>query len=194
MNGEHASPQHCQDRRSSDPPDADPVSDRLLHRHPGDGHRLSCRTSTRAGPPHLDWLLGIGLVDGRAGRCRRAHRLSWATTHPRGSATRLKHMLANVAAVVLELVNLVLRLDNDDFIRVDRDLYFSRRGADPALQRLEGRRSRVPARHRRARRRTSSRLGLDRRVSAPTAALRSSTRSIRSHGKKSPSGLRPKWP
>jgi uncharacterized membrane protein len=29
----------------------------------------------------------------------------------------LKHMLANVAAVVLELVNFVLRLSNDDFIR-----------------------------------------------------------------------------
>lgn len=28
----------------------------------------------------------------------------------------LKHMLANVAAVVLELVNFVLRLDNDEFI------------------------------------------------------------------------------
>jgi len=32
-------------------------------------------------------------------------------------ADALKHMLANVTAVVLELVNLVLRLNNPDFIR-----------------------------------------------------------------------------
>ena len=34
----------------------------------------------------------------------------------RGLADALKHMLANVTAVVLELVNLVLRINNNDFI------------------------------------------------------------------------------
>src|SRR5207248_3179403 len=34
----------------------------------------------------------------------------------RGLSDALKHMLANVTAVVLELVNLILRLRNDDFI------------------------------------------------------------------------------
>ena len=34
----------------------------------------------------------------------------------RGLSDALKHMLANVTAVVLELFNLILRLRNDDFI------------------------------------------------------------------------------
>ena len=61
------------------------------------------------------WLLGIGLVMAALAAAagltdylgdERVRRLSDA----------LKHMLANVTAVVLELVNLVLRLRNDDFI------------------------------------------------------------------------------
>lgn len=61
------------------------------------------------------WLLGIGLVMAALAAITgltdylgndRIRRLSDA----------LKHMLANVTAVVLELVNFVLRLNNDDFI------------------------------------------------------------------------------
>lgn len=62
------------------------------------------------------WLLGIGLVMAA---------LAAATgltdylgdQRLRGLGDALKHMLANVTAVVLELVNLVLRLNNNDFIR-----------------------------------------------------------------------------
>ena len=35
----------------------------------------------------------------------------------RSSSDALKHMLANVTAVVLELVNFILRLNNPDFIK-----------------------------------------------------------------------------
>ena len=61
------------------------------------------------------WLLGVGLVMAALAAIagltdylgdERIRRLSDA----------LKHMLANVTAVVLEVVNLVLRLKNDDFI------------------------------------------------------------------------------
>ena len=61
------------------------------------------------------WLLGIGLILAALAAVagltdylgdERIRRLSDA----------LKHMLANVTAVVLEVVNLVLRLNNDDFI------------------------------------------------------------------------------
>lgn len=61
------------------------------------------------------WLLGAGLVMAALAAAagltdylgdERVRRLSDA----------LKHMLANVTAVVLELVNLILRLRNDDFI------------------------------------------------------------------------------
>jgi uncharacterized membrane protein len=61
------------------------------------------------------WLLGIGLVMAALAAAagltdylgdERVRRLSDA----------LKHMLANVTAVVLELVNLILRLRHDDFI------------------------------------------------------------------------------
>ena len=62
-----------------------------------------------------NWLLGIGLVMAALAAVagltdylgdERIRRLSDA----------LKHMLANVTAVVLEIVNLVLRLKNPDFI------------------------------------------------------------------------------
>ena len=107
------------------------------------------------------------------------------------SAMRLKHMLANVTAVVLELVNLVLRLNNPDFIAstgvyisgvvVLILLYSGWKGGDLVF----------PARRWRARQ-LEPVDGL--RPLAPTAALRSSTRSSRSHGNRSPSRLRPKWP
>ena len=61
-------------------------------------------------------------------------------------------MLANVTAVVLELVNLVLRLNNPDFIASTGVIHLGRGRPDPDLQRLEGRRPRLPPRDRSARR------------------------------------------
>jgi uncharacterized membrane protein len=69
------------------------------------------------------WLLGLGLVFAALAAVtgltdylgnERVRRLSDA----------LKHMLANVTAVVLEVANLLLRLNNDDFIR-STGLYIS---------------------------------------------------------------------
>ena len=61
------------------------------------------------------WLLGIGLVMAAlAAAAGLTDYLGDAKLRSLGDA--LKHMLANVAAVVLELVNFVLRLKNDDFI------------------------------------------------------------------------------
>jgi uncharacterized membrane protein len=61
------------------------------------------------------WLLGVGLVmAGLAAATGLTDYLGDERLRSLGDA--LKHMLANVAAVVLELVNLVLRLRNDDFI------------------------------------------------------------------------------
>jgi uncharacterized membrane protein len=61
------------------------------------------------------WLLGIGLVMGAlAAVTGLTDYLGDERIRRLGDA--LKHMLANVTAVVLELVNLLLRLRNDDFI------------------------------------------------------------------------------
>lgn len=62
------------------------------------------------------WLLGIGL--GMAVLAALAGLTDYLGDQQlRGLGDALKHMLANVTAVVLEAVNLVLRLNNDDFIR-----------------------------------------------------------------------------
>jgi len=61
------------------------------------------------------WLLGIGLV--MAALAAAAGLTDYLGDQKlRGLGDALKHMLANVTAVVLELVNLVLRLNNNDFI------------------------------------------------------------------------------
>jgi uncharacterized membrane protein len=73
------------------------------------------RTSNGGWATASHWLLAIGLVMAALAAAtgltdylgdERLRRLSDA----------LKHMLANVTAVVLELVNFLLRLKNDDFI------------------------------------------------------------------------------
>jgi len=61
-----------------------------------------------------NWLLGVGLVMAAlAAVAGLTDYLGDERIRRLGDA--LKHMLANVAAVVLEAVNLVLRLDNPDF-------------------------------------------------------------------------------
>src|SRR6185312_14584014 len=96
-----ASAQHREDRYSPDPSDAHPVPDRLLHRDAGDGHRLYAQPRSRLGD-RAALAAVTGLTDYLGDE--RIRRLGDA----------LKHMLANVTAVVLELVNLLLRLNNND--------------------------------------------------------------------------------
>jgi uncharacterized membrane protein len=61
------------------------------------------------------WLLVVGLV--MAALAAVAGLTDFlGDDRVRGSSDAVKHMLANVTAVVLELVNLVLRLRNDSFI------------------------------------------------------------------------------
>jgi uncharacterized membrane protein len=61
------------------------------------------------------WLLGIGLV--MAALAAVAGLTDYlGDAKLRSSSDALKHMLANVTAVILEVVNLVLRLGNSDFI------------------------------------------------------------------------------
>lgn len=61
-----------------------------------------------------NWLLGVGLV--MAALAATAGLIDFlGDDRIRRLGDALKHMLANVAAVVLEAVNLVLRLDNPDF-------------------------------------------------------------------------------
>jgi len=61
------------------------------------------------------WLLGIGLV--MAALAAAAGLVDYfGEPRIRAMGDALKHMLANVTAVVLEAVNLALRLGNDDFI------------------------------------------------------------------------------
>jgi uncharacterized membrane protein len=61
------------------------------------------------------WLLGIGLV--MAALAAAAGLTDYlGDQRLRSLSDALKHMLANVAAVVLEAVNLALRIHNDDFI------------------------------------------------------------------------------
>jgi len=60
------------------------------------------------------WLLIVGLV--MAALAALAGLTDFFGDKRVQSADAVKHMLANVTAVVLELVNLLLRLRNDDFI------------------------------------------------------------------------------
>ena len=60
------------------------------------------------------WLLGIGLV--MAALAAVTGLTDFLGDKRIQGADAVKHMLANVTAVVLELVNLVLRLNNPDFI------------------------------------------------------------------------------
>ena len=61
------------------------------------------------------WLLGVGL--GFAVLAATTGLIDYlGNERIRRLSDALKHMLANVAAVVLELVNFVLRIGNDDFI------------------------------------------------------------------------------
>jgi uncharacterized membrane protein len=61
-----------------------------------------------------NWLLGIGLV--MAALAAVAGLTDFLGDKRVQSADAIKHMLANVTAVVLELVNFALRLKNPDFI------------------------------------------------------------------------------
>lgn len=73
------------------------------------------RTSVAFWATGSRWLLGVGLV--MAALAAVAGLTDYiGDTRLRSSSDALKHMLANVTAVVLEIVNLVLRLNNSDFI------------------------------------------------------------------------------
>lgn len=62
-----------------------------------------------------NWLIGVGL--GMAVLAALAGITDFlGDQHVRGMATAVKHMLANVTAVVLEAVNLALRVNNQEFI------------------------------------------------------------------------------
>ena len=61
------------------------------------------------------WLLGIGLAT--AALAATAGIIDYlGDDRIRRLGDALKHMIANVAAVVIEVINLVLRIDNRDFI------------------------------------------------------------------------------
>jgi len=60
------------------------------------------------------WLLGIGIV--MAALAAAAGLTDFFGDKRIQGADAIKHMLANVTAVVLEIVNLLLRLGNNDFI------------------------------------------------------------------------------
>jgi uncharacterized membrane protein len=62
-----------------------------------------------------DWLLGVGLVMGALAAVAGLTDFL-GDDRVRGLGDALKHMLANVTAVVLEVVNFALRLKNPDFI------------------------------------------------------------------------------
>jgi len=73
------------------------------------------RTATAFWATGSRWLLGIGLV--MAALAAVAGLTDYlGDAKLRSSSDALKHMLANVTAVVLELVNFILRLGNSDFI------------------------------------------------------------------------------
>ena len=61
------------------------------------------------------YLLGVGIVMAAAAAAAGLTDFM-GDDRIRHASDALKHMLANVTAVVLEVVNLVLRLNNDDFI------------------------------------------------------------------------------
>lgn len=61
-----------------------------------------------------DWLLGIGLV--MAALAALAGLTDFFGEKRIQAGDAIKHMLANVTAVVLELINLLLRIKNPDFI------------------------------------------------------------------------------
>jgi uncharacterized membrane protein len=62
-----------------------------------------------------NWLLGVGLVMGALAAVAGLTDFL-GDDRVRGLGDALKHMLANVTAVVLEVVNFALRLKNPDFI------------------------------------------------------------------------------
>jgi uncharacterized membrane protein len=64
--------------------------------------------------PYTNWILGIGLV--MAALAAVAGLTDFLGDKRIQGADAVKHMLANVTAVVLEVVNLVLRLKNPDAI------------------------------------------------------------------------------
>ncbi len=73
------------------------------------------RTTTAFWATGSRWLLGVGLV--MAALAAAAGLTDYVgDSRLRSSTDALKHMLANVTAVVLEVVNLVLRINNPDFI------------------------------------------------------------------------------
>jgi uncharacterized membrane protein len=64
--------------------------------------------------PYSNWVLGIGL--GMAALAAVAGLTDFLGDKRIQGADAVKHMLANVTAVVLEVINLVLRLKNPDSI------------------------------------------------------------------------------
>jgi uncharacterized membrane protein len=64
--------------------------------------------------PYTNWLLGIGLVMGALAAV--AGLTDFLADKRIQGADAVKHMLANVTAVVLEVINLILRLKNPDSI------------------------------------------------------------------------------
>jgi len=68
------------------------------------------------------WLLGIGLVMGALAAA--AGLTDFLNDKRIQGSDAVQHMLANVTVVVLEVVNLVFRLKNDDFI-VSTGVYLS---------------------------------------------------------------------
>ena len=73
-----------------------------------------CRNHDAGWATASHWLLIVGLV--MAALAALAGLTDFFGDKRVQSSDAVKHMLANVLAVVLELVNLLLRLNNDDFI------------------------------------------------------------------------------
>jgi uncharacterized membrane protein len=89
------------------------------------------------------WLLGFGLGMGAlAAVAGLTDFLGDARIRSGGDA--VKHMLANVTAVVIEVINLALRFDDFGRIPTIGILSFRCGRPDPGLQRLDGRRAGLP--------------------------------------------------
>ena len=104
------SEEHGTDRRSPDPPDADSVSDHL----PGRGVRHRPIVSQQRRPRLAvasTWLIGFGI--GTALLAAVFGLIDYmGDDRIRRLGVAIQHMLANVTAVVVSIINFVVRMDD----------------------------------------------------------------------------------